>query len=370
LLHTAVFGGIVAVNMNKYIGISKFKVLFAAVAVASSLFAWNFAFASETAVTNPASDNLVEGAKLCTSYLPRQERQHGIPVHLLAAIASTESGRYHRELGISLPWPWTINVEGKGYYFDSKQEAVAAVKSFQARGIKSIDVGCMQVNLKHHPDAFADIEQALDPAYNVAYGAKFLRNNFTEGGSWRKAAAYYHSHTAIFGEQYASRVFSSWSKIINKVADARAGRPILQAADANPPIKYAATPFKSSVSRKPVYRSLRLNSISVATDTTRENGVLVVRPHYGEQPKNIEVADNNFVSRPNARPNAGSNVTIENAKTVLQETNSDANKGAKIIKVGSGSTKKPGQFQASVRIAKVNTSATGLKQNSTFVFDN
>ncbi|MEI6730040.1 MAG: lytic transglycosylase domain-containing protein, partial [Pseudomonadota bacterium] len=365
MLQAAVFGDIVTVNMKKYLGISKFKALFAAIAVASSLFAWDFAFAGEVAA-NPASDNLVEGAKLCTSYLPRQERQYGIPVHLLAAIASTESGRYHRELGINLPWPWTINVEGKGYFFNTKQEAITAVQSFQSRGIKSIDVGCMQVNLHHHPDAFANLDQAFDPAYNVAYGAKFLRDNFSEGGSWRKAAAYYHSHTPIFGEQYASMVFNAWSKIINKVADARAGRLILQAADANPPVKYAAAPAKSSISHKPVYRSLRLNSISVATDTTRENGVLVVRPHYGEQPKTTEVADNNFVTRPNSGPNARSNVRIENTKTGLQETNSDANKGAKIIKVGSGSTK-PGQFQASVRIAKVNASATGLKQNSTFV---
>ena len=55
------------------------------------------------------TDNtLVEGAKLCTRYLPRHERQYGIPVHLLAAIASTESGRYHHALGLNLPWPWTI----------------------------------------------------------------------------------------------------------------------------------------------------------------------------------------------------------------------------------------------------------------------
>src|ERR1700729_2748973 len=67
-----------------------------------------------------SDDNtLVEGAKLCTRYLPRHERQYGIPEHLLAAIASTESGRFHKALGMNLPWPWTINVEGTGYFFDT-----------------------------------------------------------------------------------------------------------------------------------------------------------------------------------------------------------------------------------------------------------
>ena len=33
-------------------------------------------------------DPMIEGAKLCTRYLPRYERAYAIPTHLLSAIAS------------------------------------------------------------------------------------------------------------------------------------------------------------------------------------------------------------------------------------------------------------------------------------------
>src|SRR5471032_3062652 len=103
------------------------------------------------------TDSLIEGAKLCTRHLPRYEREYAIPTHLLSAIASTESGRYHDGLKIKVPWPWTINVEGKGYFFDNKDQAVAAVRKFKAQGAQSIDVGCMQVNLQQHPQAFVSL---------------------------------------------------------------------------------------------------------------------------------------------------------------------------------------------------------------------
>ena len=67
------------------------------------------------------------------------------------------------------PWPWTINAEGQGLFYDTKAQAVAAVRALQARGVRSIDVGCMQVNLMHHPDAFPTLEQAFDPQTNAAY---------------------------------------------------------------------------------------------------------------------------------------------------------------------------------------------------------
>lgn len=166
-------------------------------------------------------DPLIEGAKLCTRHLTRYEREYGIPTHLLSAIASTESGRYHSGLKIKLPWPWTINAEGKGYMYDSKQEAIEAVRKFRAQGMKSIDVGCMQVNLYHHPNAFASLEEAFDPEYNIAYSAAFLRSLYQEGGSWKKAASDYHSRTAARGTQYVGIVYNSWFTIIDKLRNAR-----------------------------------------------------------------------------------------------------------------------------------------------------
>jgi soluble lytic murein transglycosylase-like protein len=65
---------------------------------------------------------------------------------------------------------------------------VAEVRALKARKICNINVGCMQINLYYHPDAFADLEAALDPASNVAYAAGYLKNLRTSQGSWTRAA--------------------------------------------------------------------------------------------------------------------------------------------------------------------------------------
>jgi hypothetical protein len=176
-------------------------------------------------VSQPAraemSDPLIEGAKLCTRHLAQYERENGIPTHLLSAIASTESGRYHEGLKIAVPWPWTINANRKGYFFKTKEDAIAAARKFRARGINSIDVGCMQVNLVHHADAFASLDQAFDPETNIAYASNFLHTLYQEDNSWRKAAADYHSRTPSRGSQYVNRVYNSWYRIIDKLRAAR-----------------------------------------------------------------------------------------------------------------------------------------------------
>lgn len=176
---------------------------------------------SYAATNTVLSDPLIEGAKLCTRHLPRYERENGIPTHLLSAIASTESGRYHDVLKMKLPWPWSINAEGKGYFFDSKEEAIRAVKKLRAQGIKSIDVGCMQVNLHQHPDAFSTLDEAFEPESNIAYAARFLHEIYTEENSWKKAAAGYHSRTPSLGRQYVGLVYNSWYEIIDKLRAAR-----------------------------------------------------------------------------------------------------------------------------------------------------
>ena len=66
-----------------------------------------------------------------------------------------------REAFEALAWPWTVNQAGKSFYLKSKQEAIAKVKELQAQGHTNIDVGCMQINLAYHPDAF---ENALELA--------------------------------------------------------------------------------------------------------------------------------------------------------------------------------------------------------------
>jgi tetratricopeptide (TPR) repeat protein len=62
--------------------------------------------------------------------------------------------------------------------YEALQILIKAVEKFQRTGAKSIDVGIMQINLRHHPHAFRNLEEAFDPQLNIAYGAKFLKQLF------------------------------------------------------------------------------------------------------------------------------------------------------------------------------------------------
>ncbi|WP_439553253.1 transglycosylase SLT domain-containing protein [Falsiroseomonas sp.] len=153
-----------------------------------------------------------EPGRLCRGAIQAAERASGIPAHLLSAIGRVESGRRDPETGAFHPWPWTINAEGRGQFFTTKAAAIAEVQALQARGVRSIDVGCMQVNLRHHPNAFANLDEAFDPTANANYAARFLTElQAARGGDWQRAAAAYHSQTPEFAEPYRARVLAAWA---------------------------------------------------------------------------------------------------------------------------------------------------------------
>jgi hypothetical protein len=145
---------------------------------------------------------------LCRAAVAAAERNYGIPPHLLAAITRVESGRRDPVTGDWHPWPWTLDVEGEGAFYDTKAQAVAAVRAAQARGVQSIDVGCAQINLFHHPNAFASLDIALDPQANANYAGQFLKELHGQYGDWNKAAAAYHSATPEIGAEYQRKVFA------------------------------------------------------------------------------------------------------------------------------------------------------------------
>ncbi len=147
---------------------------------------------------------------LCDPAIASAEDSLRLPPHLLEAIAQVESGRPEPSTGRLQPWPWTINADGDGAFFASKTEAIAAVRALQARGVRSIDVGCMQVNLLFHPAAFASLEQAFDPHANAQYAAHFLNVLHAGSRDWSGAIAAYHSQTQALGADYRRRVLALW----------------------------------------------------------------------------------------------------------------------------------------------------------------
>jgi hypothetical protein len=146
----------------------------------------------------------------CESAIATVEYAARLPARLLTAIGLTESGRLDPAKRRLRPWPWTINAEGEGRFFETRQQAVSAVRTLQARGVRSIDVGCLQVNLMHHPHAFATLEDAFDPRSNATYAARFLISLYAEGNAWGHAIAAYHSDTPALGDAYRVLVMARW----------------------------------------------------------------------------------------------------------------------------------------------------------------
>lgn len=165
-----------------------------------------FALIISLPLTSPAIDREVAESLKCIRMFPYFERKFRIPSDTLHSIALKESGKAHSKHKIRVAWPWTVNVEGQGYYFNTKREAILFVKKQLVSGKESIDIGCMQINLKHHPDAFPNLDHAFDPQRNVAYGAQFLRSKYDQLGNWHKAIAHYHSATPDLGYKYKQDV--------------------------------------------------------------------------------------------------------------------------------------------------------------------
>lgn len=176
----------------------------------------------------------------CRAAILQSERANRLPDRLLDAISVVESGRRDPVSGAVYAWPWTINAAGTGHFYDTKAEAVAAAKAFQAQGIQSLDVGCAQVNLLHHPDAFTSLDQAFDPVANAAYAGRFLQQLFSQTNAWPLAAAAYHSMTPELGADYARRVLAAWAVPALAVTSQVVTQPA--AAGTQPPPAPAAPP--------------------------------------------------------------------------------------------------------------------------------
>jgi hypothetical protein len=158
-------------------------------------------------------DNEIYYSNQCLSQFSHYEKIHKIPANLLKAVSLTESGKWHEPSKNMIPWPWAVNFQGKSYYHPSKREALSFVRKLQQQGHKSIDIGCMQINLYYHPEAFDSLEEAFEPVTNIAYAATFLKSNFNKHEDWHQAVASYHSDDKSLGWPYARKVVGIWKNI-------------------------------------------------------------------------------------------------------------------------------------------------------------
>lgn len=143
-------------------------------------------------------------SRLCDIAATSAADAWGIPSQVLLGITRIETGKTRN--GKLDPWPWTINLDGQGHWFDSAEAAITFAQAQIAAGNTNFDVGCFQINLSWHKDAFASLEEAFDPTKNAAYAASFLSSLAKTEGNWRDATAAYHSKTPEFAQQYIARI--------------------------------------------------------------------------------------------------------------------------------------------------------------------
>jgi soluble lytic murein transglycosylase-like protein len=172
---------------------------------------------------------------VCGAIADQTERAEGIPEGLVRAVMLAEAGRWLPEDHRSQAWPWTVTAGPTTYYLASKREALRKVRELLASGRSNIDVGCMQVNLGYHGDAFASLDEALDPTSNIAYGARFLKQLRQETRSWARATARYHSSDPDRGKAYRTKVYRLWQELRHtRIAGPVAVRVAGSTANADP----------------------------------------------------------------------------------------------------------------------------------------
>ncbi|HRO10630.1 transglycosylase SLT domain-containing protein [Amaricoccus sp.] len=150
-----------------------------------------------------AAEPSADPSALCDAAIARGARRGGVPVEVLFAVALTETGQ-HRD-GRMRAWPWAINREGKGFWFKTREEALAFGRQSLAEGRPSFDVGCVQINYRWHGHAFPSLDDMFDPEWTATYAAQFLRTLYEERGSWSEAAGAYHSLTPDKAMTYRAR---------------------------------------------------------------------------------------------------------------------------------------------------------------------
>jgi hypothetical protein len=175
---------------------------------------------------------------LCRDAARAAAARHGIPVEMMQAITLVETRR--KIGGITGPWPWTLNIDGKGYWYDTRSEALGHARREIAGGRLSVDLGCFQLNYRWHGGNFAALDEMLDPALAADYAARFLGELFAETGDWMRAAGHYHSRTPIHAQRYRGMIGRALAGLdgTQDAASAQSGPPV--AAQPGPrPVKLA-----------------------------------------------------------------------------------------------------------------------------------
>ena len=157
------------------------------------------------------------GSEIPSAYLATAFRQ-GIPPKILYSVAMVESRKVYK--GEMKPWPWTLNISGKAFYYKNRVEASLAAETEINKGNHSVAIGLMQIFWRYHKENFRSPYQLLNPRTNLNYGAAYLKHLHDLSGDWDTAVGYYYTGPNPNTDQlkakaadYAKKVRKQWEKL-------------------------------------------------------------------------------------------------------------------------------------------------------------
>ena len=174
-----------------------------------------------------AGQEAAAGVPDCKAIARAAEERHGLPDGILQSISTVEASRIQPD-GSYRAWPWTLNDNGKGLFFDDPEQVLDYLDTHMTNPDTSIDIGCMQINTKWHGASFETLDEMLDPASNIAYAAGFLTDLYYAHGSWNDAIRHYHSRDQRKNDPYLNRVLAIWTKRHPNAQDAEIQTAVFQ----------------------------------------------------------------------------------------------------------------------------------------------
>jgi len=133
------------------------------------------------------ADARAQDSRSCEQQMARAARSYGIPLGILYAVGLTETGRR------GVLQPYALAAEGQTVFAKNLREAMVTFEAMRRRGLRLIDIGCMQINYHYHGDKFESVQAMFNPARNVDYAARFLKELKEREGSWTMAVARYNA---------------------------------------------------------------------------------------------------------------------------------------------------------------------------------
>jgi hypothetical protein len=127
-----------------------------------------------------------------------------------------------------------VNHAGEGHWFEGPAEALRYLRTARVAGARNLDVGCFQINLRWHGDAFDGLEEMLDPGRNAGYAARFLAELRRELGGWDAAVGAFHSRTARHSDRYLARyrrIYAALEEPVDDPGPPGPRRPVVRGLD-------------------------------------------------------------------------------------------------------------------------------------------